>query len=177
MNEWPIDLDFVEPYGAVARGLVLTAAAVLWTVLLVRIVGLRAFSKMTSFDFVTTIATGSLIAQAGTRSDWISFFQALAAIAGVFLIQYALAMARLRSDKVRRLLTNRPVLLMEDGKFLEEAMNSTRVSRSSVIEKLRAANVLDFSKVRAVVLETTGDLSVLHGDEFDRCLIEGVERL
>ncbi len=177
MNEWPIDLDLVEPYGAVARGLLLTAAAVLWTVLLVRIVGLRAFSKMTSFDFVTTIATGSLIAQAGTRSDWISFFQALAAIAGVFLIQYALAMARLRSDKVRRLLKNRPVLLMEDGEFLEEAMSASRVSRSSVIEKLRAANVLDFSKVRAVVLETTGNISVLHGDEFDRGLIEGVERL
>ncbi len=170
-------LDLVEPFGALARGLILTAVAVLWTVLLVRLVGLRSFSKMTSFDFVTTVATGSLIAQAGTRSDWVSFFQALAAMAGVFLIQYALALARLRSDKVRRLLRNRPVLLMEDGDFLDEAMNSTRVSRSSVIGKLRAANVLDFSKVRAVVLETTGDISVLHGDDFDRRLIEEVERL
>ena len=60
--------DLIDPFGPVVRGFVLTAVAVLWTVLLVRIVGLRAFSKMTSFDFVATIATGSLIAQAGTRA-------------------------------------------------------------------------------------------------------------
>lgn len=170
-------LDLGEPFGLLVRGLVLTSIAVLWTVLLVRIVGLRSFSKMTSFDFVTTIATGSLIAQAGTRTDWASFFQALAAIAGVFLIQYVLALARQRSETVQRLLTNRPILLMEDGEFLEEAMSASRVSRSSVMEKLRAANVLDFSEVRAVVLETTGDMSVIHGDDFDRRLIEGVDRI
>ena len=170
-------LELGEPFGPFVRGLVLTSIAVLWTVLLVRIVGLRAFSKMTAFDFVTTIATGSLIAQAGTRTDWTSFFQALAAIAGVFLIQYVLAIARQRSDKVRRLITNRPILLMENGEFLEEAMSASRVSRSSVMEKLRAANVLDFSEVRAVVLETTGNISVIHGEDFDRRLIEGVDRI
>lgn len=170
-------LELGEPFGPFVRGLVLTSIAVLWTVLLVRIVGLRAFSKMTAFDFVTTIATGSLIAQAGTRTDWTSFFQALAAIAGVFLIQFVLALARQRSDKVRRLITNRPILLMEDGQFLEEAMSASRVSRSSVMEKLRAANVLDFSEVRAVVLETTGNISVIHGEDFDRRLIEGVDRI
>ena len=170
-------LELGEPFGPFVRGLVLTSIAVLWTVLLVRIVGLRAFSKMTAFDFVTTVATGSLIAQAGTRTDWTSFFQALAAIAGVFLIQYVLAIARQRSDKVRRLITNRPILLMENGEFLEEAMSASRVSRSSVMEKLRAANVLDFSEVRAVVLETTGNISVIHGEDFDRRLIEGVDRI
>ncbi len=80
----------------------------------------------------------------------------MSAIAGVFLIQYVLALARQRSDRVQRLLKNKPILLMEDGEFLEDAMSASRVSRSSIVEKLRAANVLDFSQVRAVVLETTG---------------------
>ena len=168
--------DLVYPHGAVVRGLILTAVAVLWTVLLVRIVGLRAFSKMTSFDFVTTVATGSLIAQAGTRDDSVAFLQCLAAIAGVFAIQYALATARKGSDAAERLLTNQPVLLMEDGRFIEEAMAATRVSRSNVMEKLRAANVTDFSQVRAVVLETTGNISVIHGDCLDGRVLDGVER-
>lgn len=170
-------IDLAEPYGAVARGLILTAGAVLWTVLLVRLVGLRSFSKMTAFDFVATIATGSLIAQAGTRSDWTTYLQSLSAIAGVFLVQYALAAARHRSGRFKGLLRNRPVLLMEEGEFLEEALSATRVSRSSVVEKLRAANVLDLSEVRAVVLETTGDISVIHGSDFDRRLLDGVDRL
>ena len=73
-------IDIMESGSPLVLGVVLTAAAVLWTILLVRIVGLRAFSKMTAFDFVTTIAVGSLIAQAGTRNDWAAYFQALAAI-------------------------------------------------------------------------------------------------
>jgi uncharacterized membrane protein YcaP (DUF421 family) len=170
-------LDLADPIGPVARGLLLTAIAVLWTVLLVRIVGLRSFSKMTSFDFVTTVATGSLIAQAGTRDEWMAFLQCLAAIAGVFAIQYALAKTRQHSVTMRRLLRNQPLLLMEDGEFLEKAMAESRVSRSSIVEKMRAANVTDFSQVRAVVLETTGDISVIHGESLDRRLIEGVGRV
>lgn len=46
--------------GLAPRGLVLTALALLWTILLVRVVGLRAFSKMTASDFLATIAAGSL---------------------------------------------------------------------------------------------------------------------
>ena len=169
-------LDISEPFGPVVRGLILTAVAVLWTVMLVRLVGLRAFSKMTSFDFVTTIATGSLIAQAGTRSRWDEFIQALAAIAGVFLIQWLLAKARQRWDSVQAAVTNQPVLLMERGRFLDAAMEESRVSRSNLIEKLRTEGVADLADVRAVVLETTGDISVIRGGEVDERLLEGVRR-
>ncbi len=155
----------------------LTAVAVLWTILLVRIVGLRAFSKMTAFDFVTTIATGSLIAQAGTRSTWTEFVQALAAIVGVFLVQWLLGKTRLSSEAFQNLITNKPVLLMKDGEFIEAAMTKTRVSRSNIMEKLRAANVASPSEVKAVVLETTGNISVMQDKDFDERLLEGVERI
>lgn len=170
-------LDLPEPFGPVVRGLILTAAAVLWTILLVRIVGLRAFSKMTAFDFVTTIATGSLIAQAGTRSEWPEFAQALAAIAGVFFVQWLLGKLRLSSERFQSVIRNKPVLLMEDGAFIDAAMSETRVSRSSIMEKLRAADVSSPSSVKAVVLETTGDISVMKSENFDKCLLEGVERI
>ena len=44
------------------------------------------------------------------------------------------------------------------------------------MEKLRAANVTDLSQVRAAVLETTGHVSVLHGDKLEATLIEDVKR-
>lgn len=171
-------IDLFQSLGAaapLARGLFLTFGAVVWTIMLVRLVGLRSFSKMTNFDFVTTIATGSLIAQAGTRSEWTDYFQAMAAIAGVFLVQWSLAAARQRSDKFRRLLKNQPVLLMEHGRFLEKAMKETRVSRSNILEKLRASNVSNLEDVRAVVLETTGDISVLTGAKVECQILEGVK--
>jgi len=169
--------DLPEPFGPLVRGIVLTTGAVLWTIVLVRIVGLRAFSKMTAFDFVTTIATGSLIATAGTRSEFSEYLQVLAAIAGVFLVQWLLSTARLKSKAAQKLVHNKPVLIMENGQFLEAAMHATRVSRDSVLEKLRSADVARQEDVRAVVLETTGDVSVMQKENFDEQLLEGVQRI
>ncbi len=78
---------------------------------------------------------------------------------------------------MKKALSNEPVLLMEHGQFLEPAMAETRVSRSNLLEKLRSAGVADLSQVRAVVLETTGDISVILGDEIEEQVMEGVRRV
>ena len=158
-------------------GAVLAALALVWVVLLVRIVGLRSFSKMTSFDFVMTIAMGSLVGSAARSTTWTDYLQAVAAMASLFLVQWVTANLRNSSRWASRVIQNQPVLLMRDGKVLEEALRATRVSRDSLFEKLRGANVLDMAKVRAVVLETTGDVSVLHGDHLEETILQGTTRL
>jgi len=162
------------PWEEIARGALLTAIALMWVVLLVRIVGLRSFSKMTSFDFVATVATGSLLAGAATTDDWPGFVQAMAAIGGLFAAQFAIARIRKSSDRAEAVLQNEPLLLMRDGVIVEAALQQSRVARSDLIAKLREANALDFAQVRAVVLETTGDISVLHGDQINKNELEGV---
>lgn len=159
---------------AALRGLILTVVGLLWVVAIVRVVGLRAFSKMTAFDFIVTLATGSLLATAASSSSWTSYLQAVTAIVVLLGAQFVLAWTRKRSDAVEHGLENEPLLLMRDGEFIDEAMRLSRVSRSDVIAKLREANALRMSQVRAVVLETTGDISVLHGDGYDEILLRGV---
>ena len=44
------------------RGAVLAMFALFFVVFQIRIVGLRSLSKMTNFDFIMTIALGSLVA-------------------------------------------------------------------------------------------------------------------
>ncbi|MGI8944210.1 MAG: DUF421 domain-containing protein [Qipengyuania sp.] len=158
----------------IARGFILSAFALFWIVLLIRINGLRSLSKMTSFDFVMTVALGSLVAGASQTTEWQDFAQVLAAMAGLFFVQWATARIRKASDKFEDAMQNRPTLLMRNGAICEDALRETRVARSDLVAKLREANVLDFSQVRAVVLETTGDVSVLHGDKLEERLIEGV---
>lgn len=159
------------------RGLILTVLAMFWVVVLVRVNGLRSFSKMTNFDFVMTVAVGSLLAGASQSTSWSAFAQSLAAMAALFVVQYVTARLRKGSDRLEALMQNNPVVLMRDGKILDEALNETRVGRSDLIAKLREANVLDFSEVRAVILETTGDISVLHGDRCAEELLQGTRRI
>jgi len=157
----------------VLRGLLLTALAMFWVVVLVRINGLRSFSKMTNFDFVMTVAIGSLLAGASQSTSWSSFTQTILAMAALFVVQYATARMRKTSDTFETLMQNKPVVLMRDGKILHKALAETRVAEGDLVAKLREANVLDFSEVRAVILETTGDISVLHGNKCSESLLQG----
>lgn len=159
------------------RGLVLTALAMVWVVVLVRVNGLRSFSKMTNFDFVMTVAVGSLLAGASQSTNWTAFAQTLSAMAALFLVQYLAARLRKASSTFASLMQNRPVVLMRDGRIIEEALAETRVAKDDLIAKLREANALDFSKVRAVILETTGDVSVLHGEACAEEILQGTTRV
>ncbi|MBU1254209.1 DUF421 domain-containing protein [Qipengyuania sp. DY56-A-20] len=160
----------------VTRALVLSAIGVAWVVALVRLVGLRTLSKMTNFDFVITLATGSLLAGLVQATAWTGFFQALLAMAALIFLQFLLARLRRSSDRIEAAIQNGPMFLMYDGEFIDEALKVSRVARSDVLAKLRESNALEMGKVRAVVLETTGDVSVLHGDRLDDRVVEGIER-
>jgi uncharacterized membrane protein YcaP (DUF421 family) len=164
------DLPLAE---SVFRGLLLSAASIIWVIVLVRVNGLRTFSKMTNFDFAMTIAVGSLIASGAQASTWTSFVQILAAILGLVLVQRVTAILCRSSDQFSRIVQNLPVILMRDGVIVEEALRHTRVARDELIAKLREANVHDIAQVRAVVLEKTGDISVLHGETLHDALLDG----
>ncbi len=168
-------MELTEPAAILMRGVVLAAGALIWVLVLVRFVGLRSFSKMTAFDFVATVAIGSLLASAATATGWSGLVQALIAIAALLAIQAGLAAWRKASPTARAIMGNTPALLMRDGEFIEDTMRRTRVARQDVLSKLRAANVRDLRDVRAVVLENTGDISVMHGGEIDPALLADLD--
>lgn len=143
------------------------------TIVIIRIVGLRSLAKMSSFDFAVTVAIGSIIATVVVSSTPVA--NGVFGVAGLLAVQAVIALLRQRTA-VEKVVDNTPMLLMRDGRFLEHAMGRVRVTKSDVIAKLREANVLQLDEVRAVVLETTGDISVLHGhDPVDELLFDNVD--
>ena len=154
--------------------MLLAGFALAWVTLLIRINGLRSLSKMTNFDFLMTVALGSLVAGAAQSTEWSGFAQSMIAMVGLFIVQFTTARLRKSSDTVEDFMQNEPIMLMRNGEILHDALKATRVAESDLIAKLRESNALELSKVRAVVLETTGDVSVLHGDCLDERLIENV---
>lgn len=149
-----------------------TLIAVVAIIALVRLNGLRSFSKMSSFDFALTVAAGSIIATVITTSGppW----PGLVGLAALFAIRFAISRARAIFPQLTGLTDNTPLVLMHDGQMLDANLRAARVTRSDIIGKLREANALQFDEVHAVILEATGDISVLHGDAVDDRLLEGV---
>ncbi|MGB3776066.1 MAG: YetF domain-containing protein [Leeuwenhoekiella sp.] len=158
---------------------VLVSLLAIFTIIIIitRISGLRTFAKMSSFDFASTIAIGSILATV-VMNDGQSIIKGMVALAGIVAFQSIFTLVVRRSKKLRNLFTNNPILLMHSGKILYENLEKTNVGEDDLIAKLREANVIDFDEVLAVVLESTGDMSVLHhsGDKkLMQKLLQGVK--
>ena len=145
-------------------------------VLLTRIFGLRSFSKMSGFDFAVTVATGSILAAIFIAKDP-PLLQGMAAMIILFAMQAAVAELRKRFSFVQMIVDNQPRLIMWGGEIDEKQMLKAKITRADLIAKLREANVTRFEQIHAVVAETTGDISVLHGppeEMLELRLLDGV---
>lgn len=160
-------------WASVARIAASAFVIFVWLLVTVRIVGLRTFSKMASIDFAVTIAIGTVVASTITSAST-TVVQGAVALSVLLAIQAGFALLR-RNGRLSSVLENAPMLLMVGDEFLHDNLRRTRVSVDDVKSKLREANVLRYTDVRAVVLETTGDISVLHGDSaIEPDLLDGV---
>lgn len=160
----------------VAQMCIAAVCIYLYIMLITRIAGKRTFAKMTSFDFAVTIAMGSILADAVNKpiSSLMPAFVSLALLAG---LQVLFSKILSSSSTIEKWTTNTPILLMKDGKIFDENLKKSLVSRADLMGKLREANVLQLSQVKAVIFETTGDISVLHtakNIEIDATIMEDV---
>lgn len=138
------------------------ALAIAVIIALTRLHGLRSFSKMSGFDFAITVSIGSILAAAVTTLDThIGIY--VGALAALFAVQIALSQGRVRFAPLKSAVDNAPLLMMENGKMLEDNMRKAGMSEGDLWAKLREANAYDLAQVHAVVMESTGDVSVLHG--------------
>jgi uncharacterized membrane protein YcaP (DUF421 family) len=168
IEQW-LSTTWTQTWLVVVSALVIFLAVVTYT----RVAGLRSFSKMSSFDFASTVAVGSTMATVAITDA--SLLNGLIGLATIYLAQVAVAVLR-RHTTVETLVDNNPVLLMVGDQMLEHNLRRSKVTASDVRAKLREANVTAYEQILAVVLETTGDVSVLHGDgPLDPGLLDGVE--
>lgn len=128
-----------------------------------RLTGLRSFAKMTSIDFATTIAIGSMIAAVILPSK-VSITGGLFGIFIVYILQLGSSFLRARSKLFVKLTANTPQILVTDGVIDYIKLKEVNMALGELLGKLREANVLSMSQVKSVIFESTGDVSVLHGD-------------
>ncbi|MBE15545.1 MAG: YetF domain-containing protein [Dokdonia sp.] len=147
-------------------------------IVLTRLIGLRSFAKFTAYDFAFTVAIGSIISSTLTSSTTIA--HGAIAIGSLLVLTFVFSYLQRKSSLLNTLISNKPLLLMEKQNILYKNLKYARIEKSQLIAKLREANVLDFDQVEAVVLESTGDISVLHkteeGLDLHEDLLEGVRK-
>ncbi|WP_296402634.1 YetF domain-containing protein [Psychrobacter sp.] len=145
----------------VALAVVLSATAVYFALIFyTRIMGLRSFAKLSSYDFAMTVAMGSILAST-ILSKSPALLKGLLAIAILFLLQGCISVIRRKSTVIRRLVDNQPIVLMAHGEFNWDNIKEAKMSKNDLQEVLRKNGIKSTSEVFAMVMETTGDMSVI----------------
>ena len=155
-------------------GVVVVSAVVAYAAVIAfsRLGGLRSLAKMSTFDLAATVAVGSTMSS--TLLGTTPLAAGVLGLGLLFGLQWVVATLRHRG-RLAGLVDNEPMVVMVDGQVVPGNLRHVRVATNELWSQLRLAGVHRLSEVRAVIMETTGDLSVIrHGDPLDPELLEGV---
>jgi uncharacterized membrane protein YcaP (DUF421 family) len=147
----------------ILRILIVGTAGYAGLILLLRISGKRTLSKWNAFDFVVTIAFGSVLATL-ILSNEVSISEGLIAFAILILLQFIITWLSVRSKFVHKLVKDEPTLLLHKGNFIEKNLKSKRVTESEVRAAVRSEGISSLEDIEFVILETNGNLSVIKAE-------------
>ena len=94
-----------------------------------RVFGLRTFAKMSSFDFASTIAVGSVLASVILNTDY-SLLKGAVVLVSIIGFQTLFSFLVRKVDIFKELFTNKPQIIMWNGKILYDncfGINNTTI--------------------------------------------------
>ncbi|WP_085992624.1 YetF domain-containing protein [Oceanobacillus senegalensis] len=127
--------------------------------LMARIMGRKEISQMTFFNFVSAIAIGSISGSFVTSQN-LSILNGVLALVGWGAITVILGIIDIKSKVARKVTTGQPIIVVKDGKIMENALRKARLDVDSLISLLRKNQVFSVSDVDFAIFETNGNLSV-----------------
>lgn len=149
-----------DAWSDIQRVLLVTLASYVTIIVVLRISGKRSLAKLNAFDFVVTIALGSILASV-ILTEAVSWSEGFAAFFGLAVLQLLVTWTSNQSRTFAKVLRSEPKLLLRDGEFQDEALANERITRDEVEAAIRKKGHGKVEDVAAVVLESDGELSVI----------------
>lgn len=149
-----------DSWEGILRIIYITPVAYFAVIFLLRISGKRTLAKMNAFDFVVTIALGSVLASVVLNKS-IPLANGLTAILLFIGFQFLLTWLAVRVKSVKTLITSSPSLIFYKGEFLHAAMKIERITVEEIYSAARQQGISTLESIDMIILETTGDMAII----------------
>ena len=138
----------------------------LFLVALMRVMGRRSLGQLSALDLLIFALLGSAVETAMIRGDT-SLKAGLVSAMTLLAANKLITMAMLRSKRLRHLVGAGPVVLVHNGKLVEENLRRIGMSDDDVYEALREREGGSPLELRFAVLEPDGRVNVVPYDLSD----------
>lgn len=129
-----------------------------------RLMGKRQIGEMQPFEFIITLLIAEL-ACVPMADVSIPLLYGVVAVLAVFILHQLLAILEQVSDKLRRVISGKPsVVINKDGVDVTE-LKRNNMSVDDLIESMRGAGCFSLDSVYYALYESNGKLSVLKNEE------------
>lgn len=124
-----------------------------------RLMGRRQIGELQPSELVITMLLSEIASIPLTSID-VPLLNSVAAILVLTALEVLLSALCLKSDRVRKLLQGRPMLVVQNGNPDQNAMKRLRLTIDDLLEALREKDVFDLADVQCAILEPDGKLSL-----------------
>lgn len=126
--------------------------------------GKRGIKQLSIFELVLIIGLGSAAGDPMFYED-VGILPAMTVFLVVILMYTGITRLTDRFGWFERIMEGEPVYVLQSGKILIEGLERTGISREELFAELRVVNVEHLGQVRTVLVETSGNISVLFFDD------------
>lgn len=127
---------------------------------LTKLMGNRQMSQLSMFDYVNGITIGSIAAEAATALEG-DFLLPLTAMVVYAAVTILITFIVTKSQRARRIISGRSVILFEGGKFRRKDMRRAQVDVGEFMSQCRINGCFSLSELECAVLEPNGRISFL----------------
>ena len=129
--------------------------------LVFRISGKRTLAETTSFDLVLLLIISETTQQAMIDDDH-SLMNGMLLIMTLVGIDIFTSILKQRSARVQRVMDGGPLVILENGKPIEERMTRSRVDEDDILSAARQIHGLErLDQIKYAVLERGGEISIV----------------
>jgi|SRR5688572_24447749 len=142
---------------SVFRGLIIY----LFLLVVFRISGRRTLSKATTFDLVLLLIISEVTQEAMVDSDH-SITNAVLLILTLVMMSLGLSELKQHFPRFKALIEGNSVMIIRNGKVLDERLNELRVDKDEILEAARAAHGLEsLEQIKHAFVEPNGEITVV----------------
>lgn len=142
--------------------IVLIRAIIIYIIIIfcIRLMGKRQLGELQPSELVITILISNL---ATVSIEDIDIPIILGAIPIFTLVAFELFISNiaLKNQKIRKLISGSPVVIIEYGEIIQSSMKKLRFSIDDLMESLREKDIFDIKEVEYAIVETNGKVNIL----------------
>lgn len=165
---------FFKDWESILRTLIMSLLAYVSIIILIRLGGKRTLSQMNAYDFIVTIALGSVLASITTNSN-LSLLEGLTVLIVFIFMQMLITWLLKRFKGFDKIITNDPTILLYKGRLLENNLKQQRITVEELRSEARKKGHSNLAELDIIVLETTGEISIIKGLNKPAEVMKGVK--